>query len=142
MLPIDLGVHLFHTHKMPQPSSSGDTNSQRNTTEFDLVDGHLHVSRSLTYEPQAHVGVTGVKSNGRGDRYECRCDAAGKSGLDSKFLAALPTGRCSRMLIRLDVATRREEQARVQVVNQQDIEVVALEDYDIRHEMTVRSSRL
>jgi hypothetical protein len=46
------------------------------------------------------------------------------------------------MLIRLDVATRREEQARVQVVNQQDIEVVALEDYDIRHEMTVRSSRL
>jgi hypothetical protein len=46
------------------------------------------------------------------------------------------------MFIGFDVPARREEQTRVHVVNQQDIEVLAVQDYHVGHEVAVRCSWL
>ena len=69
---------------------------------------------------------------------KCRGGAVRKRGLDSELLAAFPTSRCGRMFIGLDMAARWEEQASVHVVNQQDIEVLAIQDDDVRHEVAFR----
>jgi hypothetical protein len=79
----------------------------------------------------------------RRDRHERRADfVAAKEASDSQLLAELSAGCSRRMFIRFDVTARREEQPRVHVVDEQDIEVVAIEKDGIGDEMPIRGGRL
>ena len=82
--------------------------------------------------------MPGIKSNGRGDRNEGRGGAFRKRCRDSELLTAFPTSRYGWVFIGLDMAARWEEQASVHVVNQEDIEVVAIQDYDVGDKVAFR----
>jgi hypothetical protein len=87
--------------------------------------------------------VTWVLPNGFRDRKEGWLDSAtGKGGIDSEFFAAFPSSCCRRMLIGFDVAAGRKKQAGIQVVNQQDVEGLAIEEDDVGDQMSSRSGRL
>jgi hypothetical protein len=68
--------------------------------------------------------------------------ASDKRRVDSKFLTTLSPGRVGRMLVWLDVATRWKREASVDVVNEQHVKVLEIQNYDIRHQVAIRSGRL
>ncbi len=86
--------------------------------------------------------MPGIKANCRGDRHEGRGGAFRKRDLDSKLLSAFPASCCSRMFIGLHMAARWEKKASIHIVNQKDIEVVAIQHYEVGHEVALRQSWL
>ena len=81
-------------------------------------------------------------SDGRRDRDEHGVDcAAGQGGFEPNSYAALSTSCRGRMFIGFDVTARRQEQPGVHVVDEQDVEVVAIEKHGIGNEMPIRGGR-
>jgi hypothetical protein len=116
-------------------SSNDHQRAPRNWTSSIVI----LISLFPSHTNQTDISVARIKPNGCGGGHEPWLFApVSEVRLDSKFFATLPPGGRGRMLVGLDMPTRRKLQPRKHVVNKQDVTGVSIHHDDIRDQMSRR----
>lgn len=106
-----------------------------------MVQGERLAAVTGEEEPQTHVGVPGVDTHRAGHGQEGGPLVEG-AAVDAELLLGFSAGRPRGLLARFDVAAGRQPQRGVDVVDQKDAAIRAINRYDVRHQVAWRCGRL